>query len=75
MHPEWISEESWRTPTAIVGLAEAVAEVSGFSIGEAPASLLGHPATKFLGLTDIKLAMLRADLEEKLAPLLEVAGP
>lgn len=74
-HPEWITEDAWRSPTAVISLGEAVAAMSGFAIGGAPTSLLGHPATKFLGLTDIKLAMLRADLEEKLAPLLEVAGP
>ncbi len=57
-----------------VALAEMIAEVSGFGTGEEVVSLSTHPSAHALGLNDIKLAALRVELEEKLAPLLDI-GP
>ena len=72
-HIECVPDDSWLSLVHIVGLGSAIAEASGFGISGEPPSLLGHPATKFLGLNDLKLATLRVDLEEKIQPLVEVA--
>lgn len=73
--PDSVPSEHWLNIVHIVCLANAVANVEGFAIFEQPKiSLVSHPSTKFLGLTDFKLATLRVDLEDKIAPLLEIAG-
>ncbi len=71
--PDAAPTEDVRAMTHIVCLAGAVAEVSGFSVYDGATSLLSHPSTKYLGLSDIKLAALRADLEDSVRPLLEIA--
>jgi HD-like signal output (HDOD) protein len=72
--PDSVPTEDIRTMTHIVCLAGAVADTSGFSVNEGATSLLSHPSTKYLGLSDIKLAILRADLEDAVQPLLEIAA-
>ncbi|MBX7254717.1 MAG: HDOD domain-containing protein [Candidatus Hydrogenedentes bacterium] len=57
-----------------VALAELIAEVSGFGTREPAVSVSAHPSAHALGLNDIKLAALRVDIEEKLAPMLEISS-
>ena len=66
-NPEAVHVDAWRRRTHIVALANVIAHVSGFGLEEESAelSLLGHPSAAFLNMTDIKLANLRVDLEEK----------
>lgn len=73
-NPNGVPTEPARTLTNIVILAEAVAEVSGYGLGMQISSILSLPAARALGMTDMKLAMVRADLDEKLAALLEISG-
>lgn len=72
--PESVPGEEARVMAHIVCLAKAVAKVAGFSVHDGAASLLSHPSTKYLGLTDIKLAMVRADLEDAVRPYLELGA-
>jgi len=69
---EAVPDDSWRAMVHIVALASDLADVSGFGLHESDVSLLTHPSTKFLGLNDMKLASLRVDIEDKLAPLLDI---
>ena len=70
-----VHNEPARVLTNIVALGEAVAETSGYGLGMNVTSLLGMPAARALGMTDMKLAMVRADLDEKLSGLLEISSP
>lgn len=70
-----VPNEPARVLTHIVALGEAVAETSGYGLGMNITSVLGLPAARALGMTDMKLAMVRADLDDKLAALLEISGP
>ena len=72
--PESIPTESTRVLANIVALAEAVAEVSGYGLGKKIPSILSLPAARALGLTDMKLAIVRTDLDEKLAALLDISN-
>ncbi len=65
--------ESWSRPVHIVSLANMVAKACGFSMkeDEEKVSLLGHPSSAYLNMTDIKLANLRVTVEEKFESLLE----
>ncbi len=60
-------------PAHIVSLAEMIASVSGYPAwGKADESLLmADDSTQFLGLTDIKIANIRVELDDRVAPLLE----
>lgn len=69
---EAVPDDAWITLVHIVALSSAIADVSGFGVGESDISLLSHPSSKFLNLNDVKLAALRVDLEDKLAPLIEI---
>lgn len=69
-----ISDESIRVLANIVALAEGVAEISGYGLGMNIASILSMPAARALGMTDMKLATVRADLDDKLSALLEITG-
>ncbi len=71
---EAIPADSWLVAVHTVALASAIANVSGFGNPEENISLPNLPSTKFLGLTDIKLASLRIDLEDKLEPLFEITS-
>ena len=74
--PDTVPHESWLTTVHIVALATSLATASGYGLSEEGGpSLLSHPSSKFLGLNDIKLATLRVDLEDKLAPLIEAGNP
>jgi HD-like signal output (HDOD) protein len=74
--PDTVPHESWLTTVHIVALATALATASGYGISEeGDVSLLSHPSSKFLALNDIKLATLRVDLEDRLAPLIEAGNP
>lgn len=72
-NPEAVTVDAWRRRTHIVALANVIAHVSGFGLEEETAelSLLGHPSSAFLNMSDIKLANLRVDLEEKFEQALE----
>ncbi len=61
-----------RKAAHVVALANKLAYVSGLGFGSEnnDESLLDHPSTGFLQLSDIKLANIRVDLEEKLDALL-----
>ena len=72
--PEAATDESTKVLINIVAVAEAIAETSGFGLGMELPSLLSLPSARALGMTDMKLAMVRADLEDKLAPLLDVTA-
>ncbi|HRK33669.1 MAG TPA: HDOD domain-containing protein [Candidatus Hydrogenedentes bacterium] len=72
--PEKTSEESIRSLVHVVALAEAVAVVSGFGLGMQVTSLTSIPSARALGMSDLKLATVRANLDEKLAPLIEMGG-
>ncbi|NUM52603.1 MAG: HDOD domain-containing protein [Candidatus Hydrogenedentes bacterium] len=71
---ENVPDESERVLANIVALAEAVAEASGYGLGMQISSMLSLPCARALGMTDMKLAMVRADLDDKLAALLEISG-
>lgn len=64
--------ENARRAIHVVALAEAVAEVSGYGLGMHITSLVGLPSARALGMTDIKLAMVRADLEDKIKALVDL---
>lgn len=70
-----VPNDSVRVLANIVALAEAVAEVSGYGLGMNIKSILSLPAARVLGMTDMKLATVRADLDEKLAPLIGIGEP
>ena len=72
--PDAVPDEPTRVLTNIVALAEAVAESSGFGIGTTAPSVLSLPCARALGMTDMKLAMVRTDLDEKLAALIEIGS-
>jgi HD-like signal output (HDOD) protein len=74
--PQMTPAEKWRTMTHIVCLADRIAREEGYGTltEEEQVSLLAHPSTSYLGLSDIKLAGLRVDLEDRLESLLEVVG-
>lgn len=56
----------------IVALANVVAQVEGHGLFEAPEVVLAaHASARYLGLTDIKLASLRVDLEDTLEALFQ----
>src|SRR5690606_26171292 len=65
--------EDWRRKIHIISLGNAIATASGFgSYGEATGiSLACHPSADFLGLSEIRLANLLVELEEKFEPLLD----
>ena len=73
--PDLVPSDDQRIAAHVVCLSEAVAGASGFSVGSGSASLVTHPSTKYLGLSDIKLAVMRADLEDAIKPILAIAGP
>jgi putative nucleotidyltransferase with HDIG domain len=58
----------------IVALANTLAHRTVGEDGEEEASLLSLESCRFLGLSDIKVATLRVDIEDRLAPLLGVLG-
>lgn len=70
---ESVPDDAWLPLVHIISLASAIANVSGFGGQQSDISLLSHPSAKALGLNDLKLASLRVDLEEKLAPFLEIS--
>ncbi|MCC6488014.1 MAG: HDOD domain-containing protein [Candidatus Hydrogenedentes bacterium] len=73
--PDLVMSEELRTATHVVCLANAVAEASGFGVDDGKVSLVTHQSAKYLGLSDIKLAVMRADLEDAIKPLLAITGP
>jgi len=69
--PDRVPCEKWLRATHVIALANKVAYVAGFGFRELEdqAVLLDDPSTIYLKLTDIKLAGLRADLEDRLESL------
>jgi HD-like signal output (HDOD) protein len=70
--PENTPDDYWNSLVNTITLASAIANTSGFGNGEIPVSLLSMSCTKFLGLNDVKVATLRIEIEDKVAPLLEL---
>ena len=74
-NPNLVPETSWESKVHIMCLAESVATVSGYGTADvSDITLLGHPSAQYFGLTDVKLASLRVDLEERVETLLETVG-
>jgi len=71
-----IPSDTWTVLNNVVTLSSVIANVSGYGLETADnnTSLVGHPATKSLGLTDIKIAALRVKLEDNVNALLEAAS-
>ena len=69
-----VPDTGWLTLVHTVALANAIANVAGYGLGKKDVSLLGMPSSKFLNIKDTRLAALRVDLEDKLAPLLQIIG-
>jgi putative nucleotidyltransferase with HDIG domain len=75
MDPSSCPNEDWCFLSHIVALADTIAHVEGFTPDPVEEIVLvSHPSARFLNLTDIKIASLRADLAEKLESLLEVVS-
>jgi HD-like signal output (HDOD) protein len=70
--PDCAPGDTHRRALHVVSLANKLAYVSGLGFGEdsSDESLMDHPSTSFLQLSDIKLASIRVDLEEKLEALM-----
>ncbi len=74
--PSIVPNDDWLPFAHVVALANAIAKVDGYTVGEGSCDivLMGHPSTRYLNLTDIKLASLRVDLEDKLDAMLNAAA-
>ena len=73
--PRLSPAKSWESKVHILCLAAAVATASGYGTSDgSDVTLLGHPSAQSFGLTDVKLASLRVDLEDRVEPLLELIG-
>lgn len=68
--------KEWTQAIHLVALANTLAKLEGYGMSEGTAEtfLASHPSTIALGLSDIKLAVLRVDLHDKLEALFEVTG-
>jgi HD-like signal output (HDOD) protein len=66
--PDQVMNDKAARMAHMVCLACALADVSGYacSPGENKQSILNLPSTQALGLTDLRVAMLRTDVEERL---------
>jgi HD-like signal output (HDOD) protein len=72
--PEQCPVEDALARAHIVSLANVVAQIEGHGLFEAPDVVLAaHGSARYLGLTDIKLASLRVDLEDTLEALFQTA--
>jgi len=69
-----VPDTGWLTLVHTVALANAVANAAGYGLGKKGISLLSLASSKFLNIKDTRLAALRVDLEDKLAPLLQIIG-
>ena len=74
-NPDQVASKHLRQIAHIVALANAIAHQSGYpSDYELETSLLTHPSTSFFSLSDIKIATLRVDLEERMEVLLQASA-
>jgi hypothetical protein len=57
----------------IVALANAIAKAEGFTVYDSKEQtfLTSHPSTRFLNISDVRLATLRVDLEDRLNEVIE----
>ena len=70
--PDVVPESVWAIGCHIVCLADELAAASGYGFGvRKSVSLVAHPSSRFLGLTDIKLAAFRVDLEDRISSLFD----
>ena len=70
--PEIVPEPSWAIGCHIVCLADELAATTGYGFGvRKTVSLMAHPSSRFLGLTDIRLASFQVDLEDRIASLFD----
>lgn len=74
--PEQCPEADWLPLVHTVALANTIVRVEGYGMYPAGADtfLASHPSTQYLGLSDIKLAMLRVDLRDALEALFEATS-
>lgn len=69
--PDDVPDDEWKTITHTVSLANAMAHVSDWeSEYRQDTALITHPSAVYFSLTDIKLATMRVDLDEKMESLL-----
>ncbi len=73
-HIDTVPDDAWLHLVHIVSLSTAIASHEGFGITQGDQALVSHPSAKFLNMNDVKLATLRVDLEDKIAPLLEIGS-
>jgi len=69
-----VPDTGWLTLVHTVALANAIANAAGYGLGKKNISLLSLASSKFLNIKDTRIAALRVDLEDKLAPLLQIIG-
>lgn len=73
--PEITKVDARLSAAHVVNLADLVAHVSGFPSNiTREDSPLGSASCNYVGLSDIQLATLRVDLEDRLAPFFEAAA-
>ncbi len=66
-------DDHWLPFVHVVALASVIADLSFSEESEDVPSLLGHASTKYLGLNDMKIAILRADIEDQVQAFLDIA--
>jgi len=74
--PQLCPVEDWLPMAHTVCLGNLVSKIEGFGTYDEPldAFLMNHPSSRYLNLSDIKLAALRVDLVDKLNALMEASG-
>ncbi len=74
--PERAPDETYRISTHIVSLANAMAHRSGHGAHEpVETSLLSHPSNGVLELSDIRIAAIRIDIQDRLERTIENVVP
>ncbi|MCP4643425.1 MAG: HDOD domain-containing protein [bacterium] len=71
--PDMVPEPDQQAMTHIICMANCIAMATGFGFGpddEIP-SLVSLPSAKYLGLSDVKIATLRVDLEDRLGEFID----
>ena len=69
--PNAAETEEWKSIAHTVSLANAIAHISGWgSEYKQDVALITHPSAMYFSLSDVKLAVLRVDLDEKMESML-----
>jgi len=73
--PDNAPHDEWKTISHTVALANSMAHVSDWgSEYTQDVALVTHPSAVYFSFTDIKLATMRVDLDEKMESLLGALG-